>query len=145
LHSKFKCQNNNGSCLLLLILISSVIFIYAINALQNSFFSLSIARQKFETEYNFRNLESLHNYGLFLYFNNVKHNFKKGNAKPIVLYKDHWPLKSKKTWPALITLTKENDIEIIKSQMNNAYIENKIKNIPNDSKKILYDWKYVKY
>ncbi len=163
-------KNNNGSCLLMLTLISSVILIYALNSWQTVTFNYNLVRKKYDYESNFRTLESLHNFGIFKCINNYRKIYKNKNPNNgtvliTQLYNGPWPLESDlelmkltnlRHYDSLIILTINDDLAIINSKLINnqtkeTYImESKLKKletIDSDTnlqtiKFSVYDWKF---
>jgi hypothetical protein len=161
-------NKNNGSCLLLLTLISSVILIFAINSWQTILLNSDLVLKKYNYEFNFRILEGLHNFAIFQCISNP-HNLSKKNSNngtiiSIVLYKGPWPAESDlesiritnlTLYDSIIKLTINEEFSIINSQLVNPktgesyFMESKIKKIviPGGNNESitrfrLYDWKF---
>lgn len=126
-------RNTAGSCLLLLTLISSIIFIFAINSWQTILLNSDLVLKKHNYEFNFRILEGLHNFGIFKCINNYrkisKKNSNNGTIQSIVLYNGPWPLESaaesiKMTnmtlYNSIIILTINEEFSVINSRLVNS-------------------------
>lgn len=163
-------KNKNGSCLLILSLMSSIILIYSLNSLQSTIYNKELIHKQYLYEYNFRILESLHNFGIFQTINNNRKIYKIKNPnnrtmQVTKLYNGPWPLKSGSesnkipnlisSYSGLITISIKDDIAIVNSKLINLktketyLMESKIKKIkevdPNNKASIrflLYDYKF---
>ncbi|MDR3646601.1 MAG: hypothetical protein P4L22_03605 [Candidatus Babeliales bacterium] len=143
-------KNNNGSCILLVTVIFSIILIFSLNLWQSIIFNSDLVQKQYEYEFNFRMLEGLHNFGVFKCLNNYRNasknkNPNNGTVQSIMLYNGPWPIEStlelmKLSNPMLqynsiITLTLDKEIAIIKSKLinlhtsENYFMESKLKKI----------------
>lgn len=111
-------MNRNGSCNLILTIISAAILLYYINAFHSVNFMQDIAIKKYKYEKHYRSTQALYNYGLTACINNFEifTNQAKKNIKIINFYNNFWPLDEKEFFGDLRLLIQDAEI-IIESKV----------------------------
>lgn len=121
-------MNSNGSCNLILTIISATILLYYINSFRSVDFMQDIAIKKYKYEKHYRSAQALYNYGLAACINNFEifTNQAKKNIKIINLYNNFWPLEEKEFFGDLKLLIQDTEIiiesKVINTQSKEIYI-----------------------
>lgn len=101
-------MNKNGSCLLMLVIISSVVLIYYTNSWYSTSLIESLSYKKYKYEKKFRLAESLYKYGLMICINNINILINQNN-KSINIYNSAWPPNSSDYFGNFKIILIEND------------------------------------
>lgn len=123
-------MKKDGSCLILVIIISAIILLYYINSWHSTCLMTNVFYKRFEYEKKFRLTESLYKYGLLFFINNsdLIQKQKEQNIKHLNIYNGPWPFDSLDNIGFLRLTYLENDkikLEaIITDKLKEAFIIN---------------------
>lgn len=108
-------QANEGSCVLIVTILSTVMLLYYMNTWQNLVLMDDIVSKKYKYEKQFRNAEALYLYGLTICLNNfdtlLTYN-QNNKAQAINIYDAYWPQASNNHGFVKIKFENENEISM---------------------------------
>src|SRR5216684_5051338 len=115
-----KTNNKQGSALLMVLLITSLLSLYFFNYMKMSIYSNSLAQKREHYEWRYWVTQALLEWGIHW----IKENsLKEQNNEPSTLFFDRWPPASSKKHSGLLTFKHENNKILVTASLIEKEIE----------------------